>query len=133
MKTYLIAYVATALAFVGFDAVWLTLTATRLYRAELGGLMRDDFSMAPAVLFYTLYMFGIVVFAVLPGLAAGHWSAATGRGALLGLVCYATYDLTNQATMRGWSTTVTVADLIWGTFVTAAAATIGYLVTRALA
>lgn len=132
MKKIIIAYLATGATFIACDSVWLTITASRLYKAELGALMLDDFVMAPAVAFYLLYWVGIVVFAVLPGLAARRWQATTWRGALLGLVAYATYDLTNQATMRGWSSVVTVADLIWGTLLTATAATVGYLVTRRL-
>ena len=89
--------------------------------------------MAPAAAFYLLYVAGILFFAVFPALATGRWTTALGRGAALGLVAYATYDLTNAATLRGWSTTVTIADLCWGTALTALAATVGYLATRALA
>jgi uncharacterized membrane protein len=133
MKTYVIAYLSTALAFVAIDAVWLTQTAASLYQPELKGMMLDEFKLGPAVIFYLLYMIGIVVFAVAPGLASKDWKTATWRGALFGLIAYATYDLTNQATLKNWSTTVTIADLIWGTLLTGTAATIGYLVTRRFA
>ncbi|MBV9843012.1 MAG: DUF2177 family protein [Sphingomonadaceae bacterium] len=132
MKRILIAYVATGVTMAAMDSVWLTLAAPRLYRPLLGDMLLPGFNAAPAVLFYLLYIGGIVGLVVLPALATRSRNAATARGALLGLVAYGTYDLTNQATLKGWSTTVTVADLCWGTFLTAFAATIGYAVTRAL-
>jgi uncharacterized membrane protein len=133
MKIAIIAYLASGLAMLGLDIVWLSLTASRLYKPELGDLMLAKFNATPAVLFYLLYVFGIVMLAVLPALAERRLAVALLRGALLGLVAYGTYDLTNQATLRNWSTLVTVADLCWGTFLTAFAATVGYWVTSAIA
>jgi uncharacterized membrane protein len=86
-----------------------------------------------AVLFYVLYLLGVVVLAVLPAVDGGGWMAAARTGAVLGLVAYATYDLTNQATLRDWPVQITVLDLIWGTFVTTVAATAGTLITLWLA
>lgn len=123
-------YLATALAFLACDAFWLTIAARHLYRPQLGTLLRDDFSLAPAVSFYVIYIVGILVFAVAPALDAERWSTALWRGALLGLVAYATYDLTNQATVRNWSSVVTIADLCWGTVLTGFAATIGFAAAR---
>lgn len=125
MKSFAIAYAAAALAFIALDVVWLKLTADRLYRAELGALMRAQFDFRPVVLFYPLYFAGIVTFASLPGVAVGGVGGAAWRGALFGLIAYATYDLTNQATIVGWSWKVTVADLIWGTVATGVAAAVG--------
>lgn len=130
MLPWIIAYVATGFAFLGIDAVWLTFAADRLYRPNIGPLMLDKFSVPPAALFYLVYIAGILFFAIAPALASGRWTTALGRGAALGFLAYATYDLTNQATLKGWSSTVTVADLCWGTFVTGAAASIGFLVLR---
>ena len=120
-----IAYAATAVVFLALDAVWLTTLADRLYRPALGRLMLERFELAPAIAFYAIYLVGVVVFAVMPGLDARRWTTALGLGALLGLVAYATYDLTNQATLGDWPWRVTIADLCWGTFVTAAAAAAG--------
>lgn len=114
MQAYGVAWVATALVFLGLDAVWLSFTASRLYRPLLGGLLRDGFLLAPAVLFYLIYTIGIVVFAILPEMNSGRWAAAGLRGAFLGLFGYAVYDLTNQATLRDWPVAVTAADLVWG-------------------
>ena len=91
------------------------------YRPRLGDILADNFRVMPALVFYAAYIAAIVWFAVRPGLSLGIGAAAL-NGALLGAICYATYDLTNQATMRTWSTTVTVADIAWGAFATAVAA-----------
>ena len=107
------------------DAVWLSLAAGPIYKANLPGVMLDGFRLGPAVLFYLMYIAGIVYFAVLPALSARSLGQAALKGALLGLVCYGTYDLTNQATMKVWSTMVSVIDMAWGTFLTASAATVG--------
>ena len=121
-KQTAIAYLASAIVFLVLDAAWLTTMADRLYRPALGRLLLDRFELAPAALFYALYVIGIVVFAVAPGLASGRWTTSHGLGALLGLIAYATYDLTNQATLRNWPWSVTLADLAWGTVATGLAA-----------
>ncbi|MDQ6638725.1 MAG: DUF2177 family protein [Pseudomonadota bacterium] len=125
MRQLLIAYPVTAAVFLALDAIWLTTLAGRLYRPALGHLMLDRFEVLPAMAFYVVYIAGVIVFAVVPGLASRRWATALGRGALLGLVAYATYDLTNQATLRDWPWRVTLADLCWGTFVTGVAAAVG--------
>lgn len=124
------AFLATGIAFLGLDALWLSIAANRLYRPKLGPLLLDGFNVAPAVAFYIVYIVGILVFAVSPALVTGRWTTALARGALLGLIAYATYDLTNQATLRGWSSAVTVADLCWGTMLTGTAASIGFIAGR---
>lgn len=130
MKQYGVAFLATAIVFLGIDAVWLTLTADRLYKPHLSAILSDRFSLAPAALFYVCYCVGIVIFAVSPAFATGRWTTATIMGALFGFFAYATYDLTNQATIRNWPAVITMADLCWGTVLTAIAATCGYLATR---
>ena len=127
MKTMLAAYAAAAVTMLGMDAVWLSLSADVLYRPLLGDIMLPGFRPVPAILFYVLYVVGIVIFAIEPALVAGHWSGAARKGGLLGFFCYATYDLTNQATLKTWPVTVTIVDMAWGTFLTACAATVGYL------
>jgi uncharacterized membrane protein len=129
LKQALIAYPVTAVVFLALDAVWLTTMADRLYRPALGRVMLERFEPAPAIAFYVVYIAGVVAFAVMPGLDGRRWTLALGWGALLGLVAYATYDLTNQATLRDWPWRVTVADLCWGTFVTGVAAAAGCRIT----
>ena len=121
--TWIVAYIAAAVAFGILDALWLGWAGENFYRPRLGDLMADSFRMVPALVFYAAYIAGIVWFAVRPGLTGGIGTAAL-NGALLGALCYATYDLTNQATLRQWSTTITVVDICWGAFATAAAASI---------
>jgi uncharacterized membrane protein len=133
MRTCGVAGVATALVFLGLDAVWLRFSASLLYRPLLGVLLRDDFVLALAALFYLIYTIGIVVFAISPVLPSGQWTEAGLRGLFLGLFGYAVYDLTNQATLRNWPVTITVADLVWGTLLTAVAAIAGFLAARAVA
>jgi uncharacterized membrane protein len=126
-KQYLVGYVVAALIMLALDAIWLTLTASTLYRPLIGDLMLDGFRPVPAIAFYALYLCGIVVFAIRPGLAARRWATALVSGALFGLFAYGTYDLTNQATLKVWSTTITLADMAWGSFLTAVSALAGYL------
>ena len=132
MKTILAAYAAAAVTMLGMDAIWLSISADLLYRPLLGDIMLPGFRLVPAILFYVLYVVGIVIFAIKPALVTGRWSGAAGKGALLGFFCYATYDLTNQATLKTWPTTVTIVDMGWGTFLTACTAAVGYLAASKL-
>jgi uncharacterized membrane protein len=129
MGKYVLAYFAAAVVFLGMDFTWLTVMGQRLYAAELPGLMASKPALAPAILFYVAYLSGVVYFCIAPALKAGDWRRAALNGAVLGLCAYATYDLTNQATLRIWSTEVTVFDLVWGMFVTAVSATVGFWAT----
>lgn len=123
---YIAAYIAAGAAFVVLDFLWLAVIAQKLYQREIGGLLLEKPNMVAAVAFYLLYLAGVVFFAVRPALAAGSWTTALVTGAIFGLVAYATYDLTNMATLKGFSWTIVAADLAWGAFVTAAIATAGY-------
>ena len=128
----IVAYVSTAIVFAAMDFVWLSLAANRLYKPEIGEIMAGKVQLAPAVVFYLLYVFGLIFFAVAPALRGGGVSTALLNGALFGLVAYATYDLTNMATLKVWSMKVTLADLAWGAFASAAAAGAGTWLTRLL-
>ncbi|MGJ7493382.1 DUF2177 family protein [Variovorax sp. ZT4R33] len=132
IRHHAIAYVSTAVVFLLLDALWLGTMADRLYRPAMGSIMLERFALAPAAAFYLIYIAGVVVFAVAPALQSGRWVTALGYGAMLGLVAYATYDLTNQATLKNWSWTVTIADLCWGTFVTAVSAAAAARITMAI-
>ncbi|MGJ7488047.1 DUF2177 family protein [Variovorax sp. LT2P21] len=132
IRHYAIAYISTAVVFLALDAIWLGTMADRLYRPAMGSIMLERFALAPAVAFYLIYIAGVVVFAVTPALQSGRWMTALGYGAMLGLMAYATYDLTNQATLKNWSWTVTIADLCWGTFVTAVSAAAAARITMAI-
>ena len=125
---FVVAYIVTAIVFLGLDALWLSQIALGMYRRELGALLLDKPNLAIAGIFYLLFVIGIVVLAILPALNGGGWVNALLMGAVLGLVAYGTYDITNLSTLKNWSLTVTIADLIWGTALTAVSATVGYLV-----
>ena len=124
-----VAYVSILVVFAALDFTWLSLTSASLYKPALGSLLADQVQPVPAVLFYLIYLGGLVYFAVWPALNSGSWSRALLNGAVLGLVAYATYDLTNQATLRIWSTRVTLMDLCWGAFACAVAALASFTVT----
>ena len=130
MRTFLYAYGATTVVFLVLDAIWLTTMVNSIYRPRLGGLLLEQPRLGVAALFYLLYVVGVVVFAVLPGLRSGDWTQSLALGALFGLVAYATYDMTNLATLRGWSEFVTLVDLVWGTAVTGVSATLGMLAVQ---
>ena len=123
-------YAATALTMLILDGAWLALAVPRLYQPRIGELLAAKPSLPPAVAFYLLYVTAIVVLAVMPALSQGGWRRLLVHAAVFGLVAYATYDLTNQATLKTWSTTITLVDMAWGTLVTTAAASAGYAVVR---
>lgn len=132
MKTWLAAYLVTGLALLAADLVWLSTMTGIFYRPALGELLLDQPDLAAAALFYLVYVLGIVFFAVAPALQSGRWTTALVNGAALGLLAYATYDLTNQATLKGWPAVVTVVDIAWGIVLTAGAAVAGYLGANAI-
>ena len=121
-------YLSVIVPFLMADAVWLSTMMDRLYRPAFGAMLADSPVLWAAIAFYLIYPAGIVIFATLPALRAGSCWQAARLGALFGGFCYATYDLTNQATLRGWPATVTLADIVWGMFATGLAATVGYAV-----
>jgi uncharacterized membrane protein len=129
---YVIAYAATAVVFFGLDFVWLS-RMLGFYRSEMGGLLLEQPKLGFAAGFYALYVVGIVALVVVPALGGGGWGQTLLMGALLGLVAYGTYDMTNMSTLKGWSLNLALVDMAWGTFVTAVAATAGYFVTAWLA
>lgn len=127
-----IAYIIAAVVFGALDALWLGWAGPNLYRPALGDLLAPTFRLAPAGIFYLAYLAGMVWFAIRPGIASGLGAAAL-NGALLGALCYATYDFTNQATLARWPTYVTVIDVCWGAFATMTAAVAATYAARAFA
>lgn len=128
-----IAYVSSLLFLVALDALWLTVLMGATYKAFLGPLMLDQPRLGVAVVFYLLYTVGLVVFAILPGVAAQDWRQTAVLSALFGLLAYATYDLSNLATLKGWSSTLSLIDIGWGAVLSGGAGTVGYLAVRAWA
>ena len=124
---YVIAYISTAVVFFALDYLWLTRIAIGFYREQIGNLMLASPNFAAAGVFYLFYVVGVVYFAVMPAVSAGSVVTALVNGALLGLLAYGTYDMTNLATLKGWSLQMSLVDMAWGAFLTATAAAAGYL------
>lgn len=128
--TFLIAYVTVLVVFGIIDALWLWQMADTLYRPVLGDMLAEKIRMIPALVFYLLFPVGVVVFAVLPAHKDGSVLSAFALGALLGALCYATYDLTNYATLKQWSLQITVIDIAYGAVVTGICATAAFYVLQ---
>ena len=122
MSKYLIGYAAAFFTMVLIDLLWLGVIAKPLYQRGIGHLMADSPNMTAAALFYIMYPIGLIIFAVLPNAAKGNWVAVATSAALFGFFVYATYDLTNLATLKNWPVSLSVIDVAWGTFVSAVAA-----------
>ncbi|HJS45120.1 MAG TPA: DUF2177 family protein [Rhizomicrobium sp.] len=125
---YLIAYLVCIVVMGGLDFLWLSNTSASLYRRDLGPLLADNPNMTVAVIFYLVFITGLLIFAVRPALASGDWRMGALYGALFGFFTYATYDLTNFATMKVWTLRVTLLDIAWGTFLTGTVASAGSVV-----
>jgi uncharacterized membrane protein len=132
MITYITAYAAALVAFVAADMVWLGFMVNRVYRPPLGDILLPGVNLPPAIVFYLLFPIGLVIFAVLPALKNESTAMAIGYGALFGFFTYATYDLSNHATLRNWTVQVTAIDMAWGTVLGAIAALVAYVVTAKL-
>jgi uncharacterized membrane protein len=130
VKNVILLYLITLVCFFLIDMVWLGLIAKGFYRKHLGEMLSSKVNWVAAILFYLLFIFGLVVFVVRPALLQNSPLNAFLMGALLGLVCYATYDLTNLATMKDWPLVVTVVDLIWGTVLGATVSLVSVLLGR---
>jgi len=125
LKTY---FAASAIAFVVFviiDFIWLSNAARIIYKPEIGPLLLERPRIPPAIAFYLLYAIGLAVFVIRPAVLGGSAFTALWMGCLFGLVAYGTYDLTNAATLRGWSLKVTIIDMVWGGLLTGGAAAAG--------
>lgn len=122
MNKYIAAYMGTALVMVALDMLWLGVIARPLYQQGIGHLMAEHTQVGVAVLFYLLYALGVVIFAVSPQHNGSNWAGTLARGVLFGFFAYATYDLTNLATLRDWPLRLSLLDMGWGTVVSAAAA-----------
>ena len=124
LKLYLIALPV----FFIIDMIWLALVAKEFYAKQIGFLMKPDINWAAAIIFYLLFIVGLVQFVITPALEKHSWTHALLFGALFGLITYATYDLTNLATLKDWPILVTIVDLIWGAVLAAAVSTITYFI-----
>ncbi len=112
------------------DIFWLAFVAKKLYQKHLGFIMTDEVNKTAAVVFYMIFILGMIVFVINPALAKDSLKTALLLGMFFGFVTYATYDLTNLATLKDWPITITLIDICWGTFLSGAVSTISYLILR---
>ncbi|MDQ5969356.1 MAG: hypothetical protein QG579_513 [Patescibacteria group bacterium] len=124
IKLYAIAFPV----FLAIDMVWLGLVAKNFYRDQIGNLMKPDVNWAAAIIFYLIFIVGLVVFVISPAVEKGSWIHAVLFGALFGLVCYATYDLTNLAVAKDWPLLVTIVDLAWGAVLASSVSVVTYFI-----
>ncbi|HBF32404.1 DUF2177 family protein [Rhizobium sp.] len=128
MARYAIAYLGTACVFFALDYLWLSRVAIGFYKSQMGEIMRPQPNFAAAGLFYLFYIAGIVYFAVVPAMQNGSVTTALVSGALLGLFAYGTYDMTNLATLKAWTLSLSLVDMAWGMALTGLSSAAGYLV-----
>jgi uncharacterized membrane protein len=124
---YIVSFLVFGVTFALIDAVWLK-SMKSLYKKELGGLLRHKPDLLVAVVFYLLYILGATFLVVMPAVAAGEWWHSAAMGLLFGAVAYATYDLTNLSTLKGWSKKISAIDIAWGALLTAISSTAAYFV-----
>jgi len=130
--TYIYLYLLTFLVFFAIDFIWLKFVATKFYSTKIGHLMASKPKLVPALIFYLIFVVGIIIFAVLPGYESQNIWKTIFLGALFGMLSYSTYDLTNLATLKNWPTSVTIIDIIWGTSVSVITSVAGYLIATLL-
>ena len=131
MKQLIVAYITSLVSMLAIDSVWLGTMMNRFYKSRMGHLLGDKVAYAPAVIFYLLYAVGVILLVVQPALKQSTSLLHVFLyGALLGLVGYGTYDLTNQATLKNWPTSLTLVDLTWGALLTGIVSVLAVLVAR---
>ena len=121
-------YSIALFVFFAIDMVWLGFVAKNFYRQQLGFLMKSDINWTAAIIFYLLFILGLVLFVITPAVEKSSWMHALLFGALFGLITYATYDLTNLATLKDWPLTVTIVDMIWGLVLASAVSVVTYFI-----
>jgi uncharacterized membrane protein len=129
---FLSLYGLSLLVMLPLDILWLSTAGATLYKKEIGSLLLEKPALGPAAVFYLLYSVGVVVFAISPAYRDGSWNTALVYGALFGLLSYATYDLSNLATLRGYTMTIALIDITWGTVLTAVSALTVYIVANVI-
>ena len=118
--------------FFAIDMFWLGFIAKNFYSKQIGFLMKEDINWMAAIIFYLIFIVGLVLFVIEPSIEKQSWKNALLMGALFGFISYATYDLTNLATLKNWPLLVTIVDLVWGAFIAAAVSTLTFFVANKL-
>ena len=131
-RATVVAFLTTLIVFVALDAAWLTLCAFDMFKREIGSILRAQPYLGAVGVLYLIYATALTALAVMPAVERGHVAGAAWRGALLGLCAYATYDLTNYATLNGYSMTLAFKDMAWGTAASTAASVAGFWIATRL-
>lgn len=126
----IISYLLTTLVFFAIDITWLGFIAKGIYRKHLGGFLSDTVNWPAAIIFYLLFIVGIFIFAILPAVEKSSLKTAIVMGALFGFFTYATYDLTNLATLKNWPLPIVFIDIAWGIVLTSSVSTAGYYISK---
>lgn len=129
-RTWVAAWLIAAVAFLSLDSLWLVFVSPRFYPPLIGEVLSQTVDLPSAAAFYVIYITGLVILAIAPGIEKGSVRRAAVLGAVLGLTAYATYDLTNQATLKVWDIRITLADLAWGAMVSAFASAVSCWLCR---
>jgi len=127
MLKFIQLYLVVLVSVFVIDMIWLGVVAKKFYKIQLGSMMAKRINWAAAIVFYLLYIMGLIFFVIYPALEQGSWFYALWTGAFFGLICYATYDLSNLATLKGWPKAVTAVDLVWGSVLSGVLAVIGFI------
>lgn len=130
MLKYLSIYFLTLITFLIIDLLWIGFFAKNLYKANLGSYLLENPKWVPAFIFYSLYVFSVFIFCIKPALENNSLNQALLLGAFFGFICYATYDLTNYATLKDWPLKVVIVDILWGTVLTLITALVGYKIAK---
>jgi uncharacterized membrane protein len=125
-------YLITLPVFFAIDMIWLGFIAKDFYRENVGQLLTPNINWTAAIVFYLMFIAGLIIFVISPAIEKSSWHYALIYGALFGLITYATYDLTNLATLKDWSLKVTIVDLIWGMVLSASVSTVSYFISNKL-
>ena len=128
MSRIFLTYIVSVPVFFIVDMIWLGVIAKGFYRKALEPLMTPNINWIAAIIFYLLFLVGILIFALLPGMERRSLVYTIAMAALFGFIAYATYDLTNLATIRDWPLMLSIVDMIWGSFLSASTATMTYLI-----
>lgn len=123
-------YIVTLVVFFAIDILWLGFIAKDMYRNNIGHLMADKTNWIAAIIFYMIFIGGLIFFAINPALNKDSWTQALLLGSLFGFMCYATYDMTNLATLKDWSLKITIVDIMWGTFLNGLTSTVSFFIMR---
>jgi uncharacterized membrane protein len=127
---FLLYYAISFVVFLAIDALWLGLVAPKFYKAQIGHLMAEKPNLIAALVFYLIFIAGLVYFVLLPAVTSDSWVTAFANGALFGFVTYATYDLTNYATLKNWPVTMVIVDLTWGLFLSTSVSLVSYFIIQ---